>query len=311
MDYAIRTAGMTRTFGAITAVADVTFDVAYGEVFGLLGHNGAGKTTTIRLLNGVLTPTRGEASVLGLVPARDGAALRARTGVLTETPAIDERLTGRENLRFAARLWGVPAAQVDTRADEVLAQLGLADRGDERAGRYSKGMKQRLALARALVHKPELLYLDEPTAGLDPVAARDVLSLVRAMVAQNRTTVIICTHNLFEAQRSCDRVAVMQKGVLLAVGTPAELAERSGLPAQLELEVAAAQMSAAAELARRFAQGEVTADGNGSIRLALPKTRVPALVAALVNADIQVFEVATREPSLEDVYFGLTGESHA
>jgi ABC-2 type transport system ATP-binding protein len=165
------TDGLTRHFGEVVAVNRLTLEVQPGEVFGFLGHNGAGKTTTVRLLNGVLAPTSGTARVLGLAPVEQGPALRRRTGVLTETPSLDERLTGRENLKIFAALYGVPQREIAARVTDLLEVFDLADRGDEKAGDYSKGMKQRLALARALIHGPELLFLDEPTSGLDPVAA--------------------------------------------------------------------------------------------------------------------------------------------
>src|SRR5690349_4450916 len=159
----IQTSSLSRRFGEKNAVDELTLEVQAGEIFGFLGHNGAGKTTTVRLLNGVLEPTTGHAKVLGLDPQTDGPALRARTGVLTETPSLDERLTARENLSFYSELYNVPRGQVVDRVDSLLAEFELTERADEKVGGYSKGMKQRLALARALLHKPEVLFLDEPT----------------------------------------------------------------------------------------------------------------------------------------------------
>ena len=213
----------------------LSLEVHAGEVFGLLGHNGAGKTTTVRLLNGVLTPYGGKARVLGLDPVKDGLALRHRTGVLTEDPALDERLTARENFSYYADLYGVPRSRVPERVEELLREFGLADRADEPVGGYSKGMKQRLALARALLHEPELLFLDEPTAGLDPVAAREVHGLIRELSRVKGRTVVLCTHNLIEAQRLCHRVAVLERGTLMALGTPEELIR--GLDQELQVEV--------------------------------------------------------------------------
>ena len=169
---AIRATGLGRRFGTVQAVDGLSFEVRAGETFGLLGHNGAGKTTTIRLLNGVLGRDAGEAEVLGLDPAIDGVGVRGRTGVLTETPSLDERLSAIENLAFYGRLYGVAGWQLDDRIAALLAAFGLADRGNDRVGGFSRGMKQRLALARTLVHDPDILFLDEPTAALDPVAAR-------------------------------------------------------------------------------------------------------------------------------------------
>src|SRR5688572_7276528 len=167
MTHAIQVEGLSRTFGGLKAVDAVSFTVEPGEVFGLLGPNGAGKTTLVRLLNGVLAASAGTARVLGYDPATQGDAIRARTGVLTEQPALYERLTAPDNLRFFGTLYGVAEADLPRRVDELLATFDLSARAKERVGGYSKGMKQRLALARTLIHQPELLFFDEPTAGLD------------------------------------------------------------------------------------------------------------------------------------------------
>ena len=229
---------MTRRFGDNTAVDHLTFDVFPGEVFGLLGHNGAGKTTTIRLLNGVLGATAGQAQVLGLDPVRQGAALRRQTGVLTENPSLDEKLTARENLTIYADLFDVPVGNVAQRVAALLARFELSDRADDKVGSYSKGMKQRLALARALLHQPALLFLDEPTSGLDPVAALHVRELIMELSGKEGRTVILCTHNLVEAQRLCDRVIVLEQGRMLALGTPAELGARLIGRQDVEIEIA-------------------------------------------------------------------------
>lgn len=194
---------LVKHYGPVRAVDGISFSVKPGEVFGLLGHNGAGKTTTIRLLNGVLRPTSGGAQVFGLSPVKDGLAVRRRAGVLTETPSLEERLTARQNLRYYADLYGVEATQVAARIESLLQTFELNEVGDAKVGSFSKGMKQRLALARALLHEPELLYLDEPTAGLDPVAAKRVVTMIRDLSRKEGRTVVICTHNLSEAQQVC------------------------------------------------------------------------------------------------------------
>ncbi|MGD2040575.1 MAG: ABC transporter ATP-binding protein, partial [Anaerolineae bacterium] len=183
---------LSRQFGKVVAVDQLTLEIQTGEILGFLGHNGAGKTTTVRLLNGILDPTAGSARVLGLDPRTDGPALRRRTGVLTETPSLDERLTGRENLEIYADLYGVPQAKVHTRVAQLLERAELTGRADEKVGDYSKGMKQRLALARALIHHPELLFLDEPTSGLDPVATRRVHELITRLSHEEQRTIFLC-----------------------------------------------------------------------------------------------------------------------
>jgi ABC-2 type transport system ATP-binding protein len=215
-----------RTFGNNAAVDGMTFNVESGEVFGLLGPNGAGKTTTVRLLNGILPPSKGTARVFGFDPATQGEDIRRKTGVLTETPALYERLSARENLEFFATLQGIPESDMNRRVDEMLEFFELTSRAQDKVETFSKGMKQRLALARALIHKPPLLFLDEPTSGLDPEAAQQVNDLIAGLSRANGQTVVLATHNLFEAQRLCDRVAVMNKGRILALGSLKELARK-------------------------------------------------------------------------------------
>ncbi|MBT8402111.1 MAG: ABC transporter ATP-binding protein [Rhodothermia bacterium] len=216
---------LSRRFGDVLAVDDLSLDIRQGEVFGLLGHNGAGKTTTIRILNGILDPSAGSVRVMDLDPRRDGAELRRRTGVLTETPALDDRLTGRENLEIFAHLYRVPANGVDATVSDLLDKFQLSHRADQRVHTYSKGMKQRLALARTILNDPELLYLDEPTSGLDPVASHEVREMIREWGDQPHRTVFLCTHNLVEAQDLCDRVGVLERGRLRLLGTPEELTD--------------------------------------------------------------------------------------
>lgn len=308
---AITTQHLTRRFGDLTAVKDLNLDVQPGEVFGFLGHNGAGKTTTIRLLNGVLAPTAGKITVLGLDPTTEGSALRARTGVLTESPSLDERLSARENLTIFAELYGIPPDRVTSRVETMLEIFELETRDKEKVGGFSKGMKQRLALARALIHEPEVLYLDEPTSGLDPIAARHVRDLIRQMSQQEGRTVFLCTHNLPEAQRLCHRVAVLEHGSILAMGSPADLARQVALTTQrVEFEVANGSTNRAADLLRGLPDVRevivevdvITVQGPG-------REAIPALVHTLAAADVPLYRVTPQEPTLEDIYFALHGET--
>jgi ABC-2 type transport system ATP-binding protein len=301
--------GLTRRFGEVVAVDHLNLEVRAGEIFGFLGHNGAGKTTSVRLFNGILAPSDGQARVLGLRPVVDGPALRRRTGVLTETPSLDERLTGRQNLAIYADLYNVPEARVDSRVEELLDSFELADRADQKVGGYSKGMKQRLALARALLHQPELLFLDEPTSGLDPVAARHVHDLVLRLSHEEKHTVFLCTHNLIEAQNLCDRVAVLEHGRLVALGTPHELARQLGRSQRLEIEVAPEGLPAALNIVQaRFGLSEPAPKDGIMTITGVGREVIPGLVAALVGAGVQIYRVTPQEPSLEDVYFALHGE---
>jgi len=301
--------GLSRRFGDTLAVAELTLEVNRGEVFGFLGHNGAGKTTTVRLLNGVLTPSAGQARVLGLDPMADGPALRRQTGVLTESPSLDERLSARLNLSLYADLYGVPKAEVKARVDELLATFELAERADDRVGEFSKGMKQRLALARTVVHQPALLFLDEPTAALDPVAARQVHEMILHSARAGRT-VFMNTHNLVEAQRLCDRVAVMEHGRLVAVGAPHDLARRLVRNLTVEFELRPDDTAAALQ-ALHGAPGIVSANQRNGVIVVSGAEReaVPELISRLVQAGVRIYQVTPQEPTLEDVYFALHSDA--
>jgi ABC-2 type transport system ATP-binding protein len=306
----IQISSLTRRFGETNAVDHLTLEVYAGEIFGFLGHNGAGKTTTVRLLNGVLEPTSGQAKVLGLDTQANGPTVRARTGVLTETPSLDERLTARDNLSFYGDLYDIPRAEVPGRVDSLLTEFELAQRADEKVGGYSKGMKQRLALARALLHKPEVLFLDEPTAALDPVAARHVNTLVETLARREGCTVFLCTHNLVEAQRLCDRVAVMQHGNLVALGTPSELTRQYVRRLDVELAVDPLQVDLALEALQKVPRLTTSAPQREKDVLTLTlagRDSIPELLSLLVEHKVRVYRLAPREANLEEVYFALNG----
>jgi ABC-2 type transport system ATP-binding protein len=307
-DIAFRTDGLTRRFGDVVAVDHLTLEVQVGEVFGFLGHNGAGKTTTIRMLNGVLAPTSGTARVLGLEPMEEGPSLRQRTGVLTETPSLDERLTGRENLEIYAALYGIPRREIGSRVKELMEIFQLDERADEKAGDYSKGMKQRLALARALVHRPELLFLDEPTSGLDPVARRQVCDMITHLSHDEERTVFLCTHNLAEAQELCDRVAILEKGKLVALGTPAELASKLRSSQRVEMQVAHSDEDKTLHMIAQM-PGVLAHRNNGTIVAAGGRREIiPEIITSLSSAGVRIYRVTPQETSLEDIYFALHGE---
>ncbi len=306
----IQISSLTRRFGEKNAVDSLTLDVQAGEIFGFLGHNGAGKTTTVRLLNGVIEPTSGTAQVLGLDPQAEGPALRARTGVLTETPSLDERLTARDNLSIYAELYNVPRAEVAGRVNFMLNEFELADRADEKVGGYSKGMKQRLALPRALLHRPEVLFLDEPTAALDPVAARYVNDLVENLARREGCTVFICTHNLVEAQKMCDRVAVMEHGRLVALGTPSELTRQYVKRLDVDLEVDPVQMESTLQVLKELPQlviSEPKCEKDILTMTISGREAIPDLVSALYQKGIRIYRLAPQEANLEEVYFALNG----
>jgi ABC-2 type transport system ATP-binding protein len=305
-EYAIRTEGLTRRFGDTTAVDSLSLSVAVGEIFGFLGHNGAGKTTTVRLLNGVLKPDSGELRVLGYDARTQGKELRAHTGVLTETPSLDERLSAMDNLTIYADLYGVPEGQVRQRANNVLEMFSLADRAGDKVGSYSKGMKQRLALARAFLHEPELIFLDEPTSGLDPVATQEVHQMIRHVSRDQGRTVFLCTHNLIEAQRLCNRIGVMENGRLVAVGTPLELAAQIGADMRYTLEIAPEQLETAVK-ALEVVQGvsDIHRIDDGLTFTVHNRETIPNVLAALLAAQVRVYAVTPHQTSVEDIYMSL------
>ena len=295
---------LSRAFGKTRAVDELDLRIPAGQVFGLLGHNGAGKTTTIRLLNGLITPTAGSATVLGLDPVTHGDEIRVHTGVLTETPALDSRLTGRENLSYFADLFEIDPSRARTRIDFLIDAFELTDRESDRVSTYSKGMHQRLALARAMLHEPEILFLDEPTSGLDPVATRVVHLMINAFRSEGGA-VFLCTHNLDEAERLCDRVAVLEHGRMIASGSPRELTARV-TEQQVEIEVGPGSDGPACAAARAAAPGATIGLTGNLLRIdGVTRAGIPKVVDALTNANVSVYRVTPRVISLEDVYFAL------
>jgi ABC-type multidrug transport system ATPase subunit len=298
---------VTRRFDEVIAVDGVDLDVARGEVVGLLGHNGAGKTTTVRLLAGLLAASEGEVRVLGdLDPTVDGARVRQELGVLPAQPVVDGRLTARENLRFAADLFGVDRASAAGRIDELLAAFDLAGRADERVSGFSTGMRQRLSLARVLLPDPPVLLLDEPTSALDPVAARQVRRRLAGLAQEDDRTVVLCTHDLAEAEQLCDRVVVLERGRVVLEGSPSQLAAEHGVGGVL-FEVAPEQADAVAARLRRSAMAtDIEIDAAGRVRATgVPRDEVPGLVWALATDHLAVYEVRRLDPTLEEVYLAL------
>lgn len=315
MKSVIEVSQLTKNYDKLRALDDLSFEVGEGEVFGLLGPNGAGKTTTIRVLNGILPRTSGTVKLFGLDPSTDGETIRSRTGVLTETPAMYERLTARQNLEFSGHMWNLDGARLKGRVDEILNLFDLSDRANDLVGGYSKGMKQRMALARAILHDPPLLFLDEPTSGLDPEASLQVNQFIAQTSRESGKTVFLCTHLLYEAQRLCDRVAVLNHGRLLAVGSPAELARDlfPGVKVDIEFEASLSDTLAGQVAGLDIVKGvEINSD---AIRVQLSRaSSVPDLVSALVAWGCRINSVHHVEVTLEEVYFALqnheNGVSH-
>ena len=306
MDAAIHTEDLTLSFGTEKALDGLTFEVDAGEVVALLGPNGAGKTTTVRLLNGLLNPDGGSSRVLGLDPATDGHLVRGRTGVMTEQSGLDERLTARENVVFTARMRGLSATAAGKHADELLERFGIADRANHRVQGFSTGQRKRVALARALLHEPEILFLDEPTAGLDPEATRDVLDLLASLAAEHGRTVLLCTHFLGEAGRLCQRMAVLHRGRLRAFGRPDDLAARiwRGVPVELDLGAPADERTLAAIRNGRGVLSAASSPTGARIEVE-ERAAIPPLVATLVQMEVPVFGAMARPPTVEEIYFAI------
>jgi ABC-2 type transport system ATP-binding protein len=304
---ALEAQALSRSFGARFALSGLTFAAEPGEVVALLGPNGAGKTTTVRLLNGILAPDAGSSRVLGLDPVVDGMAIRRRTGVVTENAALDDRLTARDNVMCYARIRGLAAADARQRADALLDRLGVGSRAADLVQGFSTGLRKRVALARALVHEPEVLFLDEPTAGLDPEAARDTVELIAGLAGGQGRTVVLCTHDLAEAGRLANRMAVLQEGRLVAFGAPAALAASiwNGLAVDLDLGGPAPAPTLALLAGTRGVLAAEAAPGGARLRVD-GRAVIPTVVGVLAGREVPVYGVTARPPTLEDVYFAVT-----
>jgi len=299
----IRTENLTRRFDGLVAVRDLNLRVEPGEVFGFLGPNGAGKTTTVRMLAGLIQPSEGHARVAGCAVGADNQAIRQRVGVLTETPGLYEKLSAYQNLEFYARLYGV--ADVAGKIEKHLSLLGLWARRADPVGQFSKGMRQKVAIARALLHDPAVLFLDEPTSGLDPEAARTVRAFIAELSRAEGRTVFLCTHNLHEAERLCDRIGLMKQS-LVRVGTPDEL-KRALFEPQTVFELGRTPERVEELLALPFVRRVEVEDGCLVVTLDDPDSQNPTLIERLVAGGAQVRYVRERARSLEDVYLTLLG----
>ena len=301
----IETAGLTRKFGDLTAVDGVSFSVAEGEVFGFLGPNGAGKTTTVRMLCCLLSKTSGEAHVGGYDVAKDHDSIEIRQmiGVVPDNVGLYEPLSAYKNLDIYGRLYGMTEAQRRQNIERYLSMLGLWEKRDVAAGTFSKGMKQKLAIARALIHDPKVLFMDEPTANLDPESSKTVRDFILDLKREKRT-IFLNTHNLDEAQRVCDRIAILNTK-LMATGTPDELESLVG-GKKVVVELAQASDAVVAALKKKFAGMAVAPDGvKLSIASSDPDGQIPDIVEAVVRAGGRVHYAGVEGSSLEATYLQL------
>jgi ABC-2 type transport system ATP-binding protein len=255
---AVEVRGVAKRYGSLMAVADLSFEAAEGEILGVLGPNGAGKTTAIRVLTTILAPTRGTFAVAG-IPHTRAAEIRRRIGVLPESAGYPEHQTGEEYLRYHARLYGRSRAGARAVAAVLLDEVGLADRARSLISTYSRGMRQRLGIARALVNEPQVVFLDEPTLGLDPAGQRQMLAIVRRIAQERGATVLLSTHLLAEVEETCSRVLILNRGRAVALGTVAEVAARAAAPRAARLSIPAADKERAL---RALAAADVTILGS-------------------------------------------------
>ena len=306
---AIATEEVVKTFGEVEAVRGVSLEVPAGTVFGLLGPNGAGKTTIVRMLTTILKPTSGRATVLGVDCAQDPERVRHMIGLAGQYAAVDENLTGHENLRMVGRLTHMQKSLIRPRADELLERFNLAHAADRVVRTYSGGMRRRLDLAAALVHKPTVLFLDEPTTGLDPRSRNDLWVVIEDLVADG-TTVLLTTQYLEEADRLADEIAVIDNGQVIARGTPNDLKSNFG---STIVEVGFATnrtASRAKKVVEKFGQCDLLIDGDTlEVKVDSGAEGVTAVVRALDSAKIKPTRLIVREPTLDDVFLSLTGHA--
>jgi ABC-2 type transport system ATP-binding protein len=306
----IEAESLTRHYGHFVAVDDVSFRVPEGTILALLGPNGAGKTTIVRMLTGVMGLTSGRATVAGHDVGRDPAAVRARIGLVTDVPGLHEQMTAPAYLDFFGSVYGLPRAARARRVDELLAFFELAAHRKERMVGFSKGMKQKVALARALLHEPPALFLDEPTSGLDPLSARSVRDLIVGLKHASRS-LVLCTHDLDEAERLADEIAIVRNGRIVRSGAPDRLRASGASDTSVQIELAEPCPRAAAALAVLAGELELSLPSNGASAIALTRLAYrtsrpvevnPLVVARLVGVGAKIVAIECATPSLEDVY---------
>ena len=311
---AIQTQDLVKVYaGKIRALDGVTFDVREGEVFALLGPNGAGKTTTVRILTTLSKPTSGTARVAGFDVSRDAGKVRQQIGVVAQKASLDPTSTGRENLVLQGRFFGLGGRKLKQRVDELLGIVGLTDAADRLAGTYSGGMARRLDIAIGLVHRPRVLFLDEPTTGLDPEVRAAMWDEIRRLAAQEGLTILLTTHYLEEADRLARRLAILDKGKVVTIGTPEALkAELRGDAIAIELGNGAREADVRSALAAVAGIGELKLDNHTvHLRVAAGASALPGVLNVLDANGVAVASATVSRPSLDDVYLRHTGRSFA
>ncbi|MHA1696093.1 MAG: ABC transporter ATP-binding protein [Candidatus Helarchaeota archaeon] len=308
--------GLSKNFKKIKALDNISLTVNEGEVFGFLGPNGAGKTTTIRILSCILKPDAGTALLDNYDIHEEPMKIRKLIGVLTENPCIYERLSGRYNLMFFGKLYDVPEDQIKQRVDELLTMFDLQDRSNDKSGTYSKGMKKKLAISRTMIHNPKIIFLDEPTTGLDPKASKDLRDYIKKLSIKRKITIFLSTHNLTEAEYLCDKIAVINKGKIIAIGRPNELSRMLWSGDRVEITLINDYKD------KGISQSEIhdmisSIDGvnecivnDNKIHLSLESAEKvnPIIIKKLISSGIDIVQAKIEGHSLEDIYLSLIKE---
>ncbi len=309
----VETQGLTKEFDGLYAVNGLSLKINESEIFGLLGPNGAGKTTTVRLLTGMLEPSSGNASVLGLNSVTQSNQIRERVGILTETPSLYQRLSVRDNLDFFAKVHDIPKEERDLTIKSLVKQFDLANKENEAAGKLSKGMRQKVAIARAIIHSPEMLFLDEPTGSLSPKAAKMVRDLIVNLTKNENRTVFINTHNLSEAEKLCSRVGILEKGRLIAIGKPSELRSllQSDVITVFRFKKWDKQISDYFSTSSINIADEDKEKLSVTLKLENIEESTPIIIKDLSRLNIDITEVRHNRPDLEQIYLKLVnGDNH-
>ena len=297
---------LTKRFGSLTAVDRLSFEVKEGEVFGLLGPNGAGKTTTVRMLACLILPSEGSGRVGGHDIIKDSMKIREIVGILTENPSLYDRLTPYENMSFFAQAYGLSDQQQRrSRIRELLDFFNLWERRNDKVGTFSKGMKQKLAIARTLVHEPPILLLDEPTSGLDPESAKEIRDLISGLSQRENHTILLCTHHLGDAERLCSRIMIINRGSRIIIGTPQELRNRTSNKTAIEIILKVYDLRLVRAVEEVEQVSEVTVDksrGRLVITAEDPDNSTPEIVRRIVYSGGEILSVSIAQPSLEEAY---------
>ena len=306
---AIEIRNLTKKFNGFTAVDNISFEVKKGEFFGLLGPNGAGKTTTINMLSTLLSPTSGYAKVAGYDIVKERENVRRSIGMVFQEPALDSKLTGRENLEFHAMMYGMNKEERKRRINEVLELVELSDKANILVENYSGGMKRRLEIARGLIHKPKVLFLDEPTLGLDAQTRRHIWDYIKRLNRESSITIILTTHYMEEADYLCDRIAIIDHGKIIAMDTPKRLKDKLGGDIiTFELEGNSNEfMNAVNKL--RFVESVKKHDGKLTVMVEQGEKRIPELISMAQKKGVDIKSVTLHKPSLEDVFLHFTGKT--